>query len=420
MGTVLLAAVQGVICGVVTNGDPDEISWRQNLDALNFMMSDTNLPQTTRLAVRRFFRKSKRLFKRKSFQPLVDNCLSIELQRSVRYQIASEVFQGIWWLNACQRDFLEDLSVRVLRVAFGPGDPIYAHDALNVLTHGMASRGGIFLAAGDFFGDIILTSPVLRDTTQAKALCYCEIARITREDLFHVLKGYPESQRVIRMAGLKVAMKRAITIIAIYANIAKQHRTLNTPRGRDTPSEVESPELRAALAAQRSITSLTGDHKKTPDPTAMLHSTFGDIMGGWREIGHDKKGRDVILEPGTSSGSRSVDGSPHSSDGSPIHMRPSDERHGRASHAGSGGDFLQLRHEMTSKFDAMDQKLNSRIDEMTDMLRAVLQSGASPAKRATAAAKAAKAAKKASAIPPPLPGSGGAARSVLERAVRAP
>ena len=29
IGTVLIAAVQGVICGVVTNGDPDEIAWRQ-------------------------------------------------------------------------------------------------------------------------------------------------------------------------------------------------------------------------------------------------------------------------------------------------------------------------------------------------------------------------------------------------------
>lgn len=28
-GTVLISAVQGVICGVVTNGDPDEIRWRQ-------------------------------------------------------------------------------------------------------------------------------------------------------------------------------------------------------------------------------------------------------------------------------------------------------------------------------------------------------------------------------------------------------
>ena len=29
-GTVLFAAVQGVVCGVVTTGDPDEIAWRQN------------------------------------------------------------------------------------------------------------------------------------------------------------------------------------------------------------------------------------------------------------------------------------------------------------------------------------------------------------------------------------------------------
>ena len=90
---MLLAAVQGVICGVVTNGDPDEISWRQNLDALNFMMSDTSMPHATRVAVRRFFRKSKRLFKRKSYDSLVSECLSMALQRDVRYHIVSGVFQ---------------------------------------------------------------------------------------------------------------------------------------------------------------------------------------------------------------------------------------------------------------------------------------------------------------------------------------
>ena len=137
LGTALMAAVQGVIFGVVTNGDPDEILWKQNLDALNFMMSDTALPQRvhrrhapaasrpqphalsltpsavvdcmlptrvparpcdtcrrcrhaqTRLAVRKFFRNSKRLFKRRSYDMLTSDCLSPELQRQVRYQIAS-------------------------------------------------------------------------------------------------------------------------------------------------------------------------------------------------------------------------------------------------------------------------------------------------------------------------------------------
>ena len=149
VGAVLFAAVQGVICGVVTNGDPDEIAWRQNLDALNFMMSDTNLPHRTRLAVRKFFRNSKRLFKRKSYAALVNECLSQDLQyaarsllcepcplavfalvdhrvcprrsstlatntcqrsklrvcvvifrRDVRYQIANGVFQGVWYAKS--------------------------------------------------------------------------------------------------------------------------------------------------------------------------------------------------------------------------------------------------------------------------------------------------------------------------------
>jgi hypothetical protein len=140
MGTVLLAAVQGVICGVVTNGDPDEISWRQNLDALNFMMSDTGLSHDARLGVRRYFRKSKRLFKRRSYHSLISECLSNSLQRDVRYHIASDIFAGVWWLSACERLFLEELAVRVTRIAYCPHEPIVAPDTLNVIMSGATAH----------------------------------------------------------------------------------------------------------------------------------------------------------------------------------------------------------------------------------------------------------------------------------------
>lgn len=64
-GTVALAAVQGVIVQVLTTGDPDEIVFRQSLDALNFMMRDQHVPQDHRLFVRDYFRKSKGYLKRK-------------------------------------------------------------------------------------------------------------------------------------------------------------------------------------------------------------------------------------------------------------------------------------------------------------------------------------------------------------------
>jgi hypothetical protein len=50
-GTVLFAAVQGVICGVVTNGNPDETRWKQCNDSLNFMMADMQVPTDARVTV---------------------------------------------------------------------------------------------------------------------------------------------------------------------------------------------------------------------------------------------------------------------------------------------------------------------------------------------------------------------------------
>ena len=58
-GTILFAAIQGVICGIVTNGDPEEIQWRQDMDALNFMMTDTKLPHPLQMRVRDYFRRIK-------------------------------------------------------------------------------------------------------------------------------------------------------------------------------------------------------------------------------------------------------------------------------------------------------------------------------------------------------------------------
>jgi hypothetical protein len=81
--------------------------------------------------------------------------------------------------------------MHVSRIAYGAQDPIPAVDDPIVITHGMCSRGGILMSAGDFFGDIILTSPVLRDMTLAKALSYCEVAQISRASLFEVLGAFP-------------------------------------------------------------------------------------------------------------------------------------------------------------------------------------------------------------------------------------
>lgn len=228
IGTVLFAAVQGIICGVVTQGDPDEILWRQNNDALNYMMADTKLPKPVRMEVRRFFRNAKKMLKRRSYDTLIAGCLSKEMQGDVRFLISMPLLRGVWWLRACEegageegRQFLEDLSTKLTREAFAPKEKIEAHDTFFIVTSGMANRGGNFLGRGGCWGDIIITSVNLRDTTPATAMGYCEVVQLTRRDLMNTLDEgeYPMSAQIIKESGLKLAVQRVMLIVAIYARI---------------------------------------------------------------------------------------------------------------------------------------------------------------------------------------------------------
>ena len=117
-GLLIFSAVQAIFVRMLTTSDPDETYFAQSLDALNFMMRDTGMPTELRHRVRDYFRKSKKLIKRMSYDALIDRCLSKELRGDTRYQISHHLFKQVWWLDACERSFLEDLSVFLRREAF--------------------------------------------------------------------------------------------------------------------------------------------------------------------------------------------------------------------------------------------------------------------------------------------------------------
>ena len=118
LGLLICSAVQAIFVRMLTTADPDETYFAQSMDALNFMMRDTRMPHEIRTRVRDYFRKSKRMLKRMSYDMLIDRCLSHELRGDARYQISNSLFRQVWWLDACERSFLEDLSIYIQREAF--------------------------------------------------------------------------------------------------------------------------------------------------------------------------------------------------------------------------------------------------------------------------------------------------------------
>ena len=61
-----------------------------------------------------YFRKSKKLIKRLSYDELIDRCLSKELRGDTRYQISHHLFRQVWWLDACERSVFERSGRRII------------------------------------------------------------------------------------------------------------------------------------------------------------------------------------------------------------------------------------------------------------------------------------------------------------------
>ena len=125
------------------------------------------------------------------------------------------------YLKDCEPEFLEELSHYTTREAFAQGEliPNVSPDGvirLCILVTGSAARGGAILTSGANWGDLILSSAVLRDTREARALTYCEIISLRRVGLEDLFALYPTSHKIVRECSLKLATQRAMIAIAMY------------------------------------------------------------------------------------------------------------------------------------------------------------------------------------------------------------
>ena len=115
LGSVIWAIVQGVVCGIITTGDPCFIEHRQNMDALNFLMEDMKVDMDIRVRVRDYYRQTQSLLKRQSYNGLVE-LLSPQLSTDVRVKMGEVYVSAVWWLQGCLEvspSFVSDVIARM-------------------------------------------------------------------------------------------------------------------------------------------------------------------------------------------------------------------------------------------------------------------------------------------------------------------
>lgn len=264
------AWVQGVIISALTTGNPDAIAFRTNLDALNYMMDDQFFPPALKSRVREFYLRTRTMAKRQRYIDLIDSTLSAQLRHDTKVTITAGIFKAVWWLQQCEHAFLEELSMQLERESFAADEYIKSltfdgEARMYIIVSGIASRGGAFFTSGMSWGDIILASPLLRDTRPAKTLGYCEVVSLTRSGLEKVVKAFPASAGEIRLAGLKLATRRSILLVSSYIKYKKTKKASLAVEG-------ETGGMIAGVAADE------GDLDSPLDVLRQLQGDTGSIL----------------------------------------------------------------------------------------------------------------------------------------------
>jgi len=211
--SVVWAQVIGTYCGIVAALSPEINAFHETMDELNRFMHNELLPADMRRRLREYYHFSKHLRLGQTRRALLESMPST-LKSEVVWLINSEWLQKVYFLRASPRPFLVELSLSLVAKVYPPGDTPQ-RDAMYIVYSGFALYQSRIVTKGGVFGvDMILESPHLRSTAQARAMHFLEVFTTDRRTLIACAAGYPSTWFMIRRAAIMIALRREVILLA--------------------------------------------------------------------------------------------------------------------------------------------------------------------------------------------------------------
>jgi hypothetical protein len=203
--------------------------FRRNIDDLNGMLREYEIPQDMRRRLRNFFFEMKDLSRVRSYQRILEQ-MSMALQSEVALQ-ANELWMGnVWYFNHLTGGFSAQLAMKfrvyVHTASEAFGEPWY----LYIILKGLVGRKSRIMTRGDCFGeDFLLAKLELHDTWRARALSFTEVQYLSRDDCEEVLVHHPCMWVHIRRAVVLMALRRGILHVANMLRAKKKNVIFGRP-----------------------------------------------------------------------------------------------------------------------------------------------------------------------------------------------
>lgn len=216
MTGVTWAWVVGNIVNVITNLDAFGNIFNAAMDDLNSLMKTYGVSNMTRVRIRKHLHESYHVQKQKHARESAFAWLSEGLKGELAIESGGQkICEAIWYFRDVSQNVIIELADEFKANLFSPNETVHSPDSASVILRGSCLKSGRLLTRGSCYGeDMILCSQHLKDTSSPVSLSFLEVMSIHRDDLMQACEKYPEFNRRLRKAQIKLAVWRSFLFLA--------------------------------------------------------------------------------------------------------------------------------------------------------------------------------------------------------------
>ena len=210
-GGALWGYLIGTFCGLAASLSPSVQAFREDLSALNNMMSIYMLPSELRYRLREYIHETIHLRNTDQRNRLLAK-LSPSMQGEVSWLVNQKWISRIWYLKAyADTEMLIELAFNLLPRVFPPQE-FCPSGNLYIIQRGTVFYGGRMLREGNgVWGlDVILDDPTLQIQFPAIAQSYVWVYIIQGDKLNEIIRMHPITAQRLRPVIQKIRCRRAV------------------------------------------------------------------------------------------------------------------------------------------------------------------------------------------------------------------
>jgi hypothetical protein len=186
---------------------------------LNKLLELRNCSPNLKYRLRKYLDEAEHVY-RQQYQRESISWLSAGLQGELAVESGvGEICSAVWYLRNLRGHVLIEIAQHFTAKMYCPGEHINDMFSLSVLIKGSCFQKGFIIVPFKVIAeDMILVTPILRESVFPRTLTFVEVMKLEKDDLMAICHRHPEFSHRIRKAQIKLAMWRGF----IYAAKVKK------------------------------------------------------------------------------------------------------------------------------------------------------------------------------------------------------